>query len=405
MTQFSYSAIAMDSPSGAAVKGRREASDERALRDALRREGLIAVDVRPVRLTDALRQSMSGDRLRRSDTEWFFSTLRLLLENRVPIESAMRTMEELAPRARARRACADVREALRAGATLADALERVDGLATPEHLALLRSGQQSGRLDHVVALVDQSLETTARVRRTVAGRLIYPAILLCAAIGAVWFLSVRVIPKFAETLTTLGGRLPWQTRLTLAASDVLAWAVPILAIAGLAAWVARRQLITRALRERFDTLALRTPIVGSLIWHRQAAIITDVLATMIEGGADVLSGLEQSELAVSSPEIASRLATARRDVREGADLGEAFSKRRVLPAMITAVVRSGMAGGELGGALRRASRLCIERQETVTERLLTLMEPAVIVILAGAVGWVVYSLVSGMLAITNVDAF
>jgi type II secretory pathway component PulF len=126
---------------------------------------------------------------------------------------------------------------------------------------------------------------------------------------------------------------------------------------------------------------------------------------MIEGGADVLSGLGQAESAISSPEIGSRLGSARRDVREGADLGEAFSRREVLPPMITAVVRSGMAGGELGGALRRASRLCIERQEMVTERLLTLMEPAVIVILAGAVGWVVYSLVTGMLAITNVDAF
>ena len=404
MTQFAYSAISLDSPSGAAVKGRREASDERALRDSLRREGLIAVDVRPVRLTDALRQSMSGDRLRRSDCEWFFSTLRLLLENRVPIESAMRTMEELAPRPRARRACADVREALRAGATLADALERVDGLASTEHLALLRSGQHSGRLDHVVALVDQSLESTARVRRTVAGRMIYPAILMCAAIGAVWFLSVRVIPKFAETLSTLGGELPWQTRATLAASGVLTWLVPLLAVGAAVAWIGRKQLMTRRVRERMDTLALRLPIVGALVWHRQGAIITDVLATMIEGGADVLSGLEQAESAVSSPQISTRLAAARRDVREGADLGEAFSTRKVLPPMITAVVRSGMAGGELGGALRRASRLCVERQETVVERLLTLMEPAVIVILAGAVGWVVYSLVTGMLAITNVDA-
>ncbi len=403
MTRFAYSAISLDSPAGAAISGRREAADEHALRESLRSEGLIAVDVRPVRLADALRHQLSGDRLRRADTEWFFSTLRLLLENRVPIESAVRTMEDLAPRGRIRAACADVRESLRAGAPLADALEKIPGLASAEHLALLRSAQHSGRLDHAVALIDQSIQNAARVRRTVVGRLTYPAILLIAAIGVVWFLAVKVIPEFAATLDKLGGQLPWQTRATLAASDVLTWAVPALAAGAALAWIARHRLLTPDMQARLDRAALRTPVVGSLVWHREAAMITDVLATMLEGGADVLSGLEQAESVVVSGQIGRRLHDARRDVREGADLGEAFARRRVLPPTVNAVVRAGLAGGELNGALRRASRIAVERQERVTERLLTLLEPAVILVLAGAVGWVVYSLVTGMLAITNVE--
>lgn len=403
MTRFAYSAISLESPSGAAITGRREASDEHALREVLRREGMIALDVRPVRLTDAMRHQLSGDRLRRADTEWFFSTLRLMLENSVPIESAMRTMEELSPRPRVRRACAEVREALRAGSSLGDALEAVPGLASPEHLALLRSGQHSGRLDHVVGLIDQSLENSARVRRTVVGRLTYPAILVVAAIGAVWFLAVRVIPEFASTLEKLGGELPWQTRVTLAGAEVATWVVPILAVLAILAWIAREHLLTPPVRARLDRAALRLPVVGTLIAHREGAMITDVVATMLAGGADVLSGLEQAESVVVSPQIAARLGRARRQVREGSDLGEAFGENKVLPPMITAVVRAGIAGGELVDALRRASRLCVERQERITERLLTLLEPAVIVLLAGAVGWVVYSLVTGMMAITNVE--
>lgn len=385
------------------MRGRREAPDEHALRDQLRGEGFLALEVRPVRLSDALRQHLSGDRLRRTDREWFFSTLRLLLENSVPIESAVRTMAELSPRPRVRRVCDEVREALRAGSTLADALEKAGELASVEHLALIRSGQHSGRLDHVVGLVDTSLTNAARVRRTVVGRLTYPFVLLLAAIGAVWFLSVRVIPQFAETLEQLGGELPWQTRATLGAADVLVWGVPVLAVVGAVCWVMRGRIVGPGFRERLDRWSLRTPLVGTLAWHKQAALITDVMATMIEGGSDVLSGLEQAGRVVTSPEIGERLGRAHREIREGADLGEAMMRHAVLPPMIGAVVRSGMAGGDLVGALRRASGLCVERQEIIAERLLTLMEPALIACLAGVVGWVVYSLVTGMLAVTNVQ--
>jgi len=406
MTAFSYRAIALDSAgTGAPVHGTRDAVDERALRESLLAEGLIALDVRPVRIADAVRAALSPDRPRRADAVWFFQSLRLLLENKVPIEAAVRTMGELAPTARQRRICTDVREGLRAGKTLAESLSGVGSsvarMVSPHHLALLRSGQQSGRLDHVVALVDSSLQNSARIRSSIIGRLIYPAILIVAAIGVLWFLSVRVIPQFAQTLTSLGGELPWPTALTLGASKVLAWVAPITLALVVVVWTTRKVWMTPAQRAWMWRRGMRAPIVGSMLWHSEAGLISDVLATMLEGGADVLAGLDQAEKVVTSPIMAERVTAARRAVREGADLGAALTENQVLPPMIGAVVRAGIAGGQLGPALRRATELCVEKQETVSQRLMTLVEPAIILVLAGVVGWVVYSLVSGMLAITN----
>jgi type II secretory pathway component PulF len=358
-----------------------------------------------VRLVDAVRAAFNPDRPRRADAAWFFQSLRLLLENRVPIEGAVRTMGELAPSPRQRRVCTDVREGLRAGKSLADSVSGVGStvarMVSPHHLALLRTGQQSGRLDHAVALVDTSLQNSSRIRSGIIGRLIYPAILIFAAIGVLWFLSVRVIPQFAETLTSLGGELPWPTALTLSASRILAWLAPLVLVILIVAWSTRRVWMSQSQRAWMWRRGLKLPIVGTLLWHAEAAMVSDVLATMLEGGADVLAGMEQAERVVGSPIIAERVAAARRSVREGADLGAALADHQVLPPMIGAVVRAGIAGGQLAPALRRATELCLEKQETVSQRLMTLVEPAIIMVLAGVVGWVVYSLVSGMLAITN----
>jgi general secretion pathway protein F len=301
----------------------------------------------------------------------------------------------------AARLCGEIRESLRAGETLADAVAARPSLASDHHVALLRSGQQSGRLDHAVALVDGSISSSMEIRRALVGQLLYPALLVLAAIVALWFLSVRVIPRFAETIATLGGELPWQTSATLATASVLAWAVPLLVVALAAAWATRSAWSSPELRVRVHTAALRVPLVGTLLWNAQGALVADMLATMLSGGADLLAGLAQARDVASSPVIAERLDGARRDVREGADPGRALADRRVLPPMATAVVRSGIAGGDLVGSLRRASQLCLETQNTLASRLLTFVEPAIILVLAGAIGWVVYSLVVGMLAITN----
>jgi general secretion pathway protein F len=392
----------MSRASAVPVTGRAEASDERALRDQLRASGLLAVSVRPVHIVDALRAGLSRDRPRRADAAWFFRTLSMLLTSNVPAEAALANMAELAPRPRLARICLDVRERLRSGGSLAEAVEATPDFARPQHAALLRFGERSGRLAHIVRLIDQSITNAERIRRTIVGRLIYPAILLVAAVGAVWFLASFVLPRFAGTLMQLGGELPWQTRATLAVADVAVWAAPTLALVGLALFAARDRLITPALRARVSRLALRTPVVGSLLWHAHAAVITDVLATTLEGGGDVLTGLAQAHSVVGSPEVAARLDAARADVRAGADVGQALREHRVLPPMVTAAVAVGSRSGELVPALRRGTELALERQDTVGARLMALMEPALILFLAGAVGWVVYSLIAGMLAMTEV---
>lgn len=402
MTQFAYTAIPMSRPGGAPINGQREADSEQALRDRLRAEGMVVVDVRPVSLIDAFRAAVAGDRLRRSDALWFFQTLAMLLKSKLPVETALSTMREQAPRPRVAKAVGEIRDKLRSGSSLSEAVATVDGLAAPEHIALLRAGHESGRLEHVVTLIDESITQRDRIRRVVIGQLIYPAILVVTAVVALWFLTTFVMPRIAETLTSLDRPLPWQTQFTLTVGGWLVWVLPPLVIGTIVAGAMHRSLITPAMRAWMDERLLRLPIIGTLRWHGQAAIICDAVATMVEGGGDVLAGLAQAGDVVTSPTIASRLDDARRRTREGADLGNAIRECDVMPPMIATIVQVGMQTGDLTGALKRAANTCIERQERLTERLLTILSPALILMMALTVGWVVYSLVAGMMAVNDV---
>lgn len=414
MTRFAYRAVPLQISSlggareGAGrsrvVEGREEASDERSLRESLRKQGLIPLEVRPVNRVDAIRQAMQGGRLSGADVCWFFQTLRQLLEGKAPIETAVATMQELAPRPRLAAACAQVRDALRTGSSLAAAVERVPALADPQALALLHVGHEAGRLQHSVELIDRALQRRRRIRKTVIGRLTYPAVVLVVAVVAIFILASFVIPSFARTLASVGAELPLSTRITLAASRWAVWLGPILLIAVVAGVVFRPAQLPPAWRRRLHEGVLRLPVVGSLVWHGQASVVTDTLATILEGGGDVLVGLEQARRALWSDVIRDRLDRVRSRVRDGGELGEALAEERVLPPMASAIIRVGMKSGDLTESLKRAADLCNEKQEEVTGRLLTLMEPAIILFLATIVGWVFYSLISGILTINDIGA-
>ncbi len=407
MTRFAFTAIpvqrSLAGAGGAAavITGRREAADERSLREELKRTGLIAIEIRPLSVMDALRAQFASDRLRRGDSLWFFQTLNLLLSSAVPMESALSSMTELAPNPRLRRACEQIRESVRGGKPLAESVEKCAGLASPQALALLKSGHESGRLAHVVGLIESSLARLHKLRGAIFGKLAYPALVLCVALAVLWYLSVFVIPKFAEVLSSLGGELPLTTWITLHAAKWVVWGVPIVAIVLLVISAQRGRVLPTEWRDALAEKMLRWPIIGPLVWNTHGAVVCDVVGTMIEGGGDVLAGLHQAEQVVGSPVVARRVAAARQKVREGVELGEALADGQVLPPTAATVVRVGMRSGDLAGSLKRATQVCIDQQERTTQQLMVLLEPATILLMAVSVGWVIFSLVQGMMAMNQ----
>ncbi|RMD66537.1 MAG: type II secretion system F family protein [Planctomycetota bacterium] len=400
--RFAYKAVAAQGGAQRRgfVQGVEEAVSVEALRRQLRSRGLVVVQAKPAGKGVAGTWRRGQGRLRAAERLWFFQTLAQLLEGATPLEEALATMQELAPSPRARSACEAVRQRLRSGESLAQAVEAIEGLAPPQQAALLRVGAATGDVARAARLAAEGLVRRRELAQAAWAKLTYPAIVLTAALGAVWFLSVFVVPRISQTLRSLGAELPWMTRATLGVAQAAVWGAPALAalvVAAVVAW--RRGWAPPRLRAWLGRRLLEAPVLRDMLWAGQAALACDTIASTVAGGGDVLEGLRLAGQSLGLEALQRRFHEALTLVREGMDVAEALRRTRALPPLVEAVVRTGVRSGDLEGAFARASRVAAQRQREATERFVTFLEPATILALAAVVGWVIYSLVAGMLTI------
>jgi len=301
-----------------------------------------------------------------------------------------------------RAAAERVLEQLRQGLPLDEACQSVPGLVRPGDAALLRVGHASGRLPRSAALVAQSLEASAKLRREVIGQLIYPAVVLTVAFVCVWILAVIVVPRIADQLEALGTGLPAPTRITMTGTRVFVWLGPLLilmAAAMIAAWW--RGLIPQHRKDRLIRLLWRVPVWRDLLWNARGGGALETLATLLDGGGDLLQGFDLAIDAAGDTVIRERLTRARSRVREGDDAAVALDAEHVLPPEPSAILQIGSRSGDLQGGLQAAADACAEARETLASRLTTMINPAVMLVMGAVVGWLFYSLMAGMLAIND----
>ncbi len=402
MTEFSYRAAPAHAAAAAALRGRIDASDETAARRLLREQGLVPIEIRRVAAAERLKLGLGSSGVSSSDRLWFFRTLDRFLSRSAPLDEAVSAAASLARTPSLRSSSERVLERLRQGDSLADACAGVAGLVSPRHAALLRVGHASGRLPKAVSIVSGSLVSAAKLRKQIVGQLIYPAVVLTASVVCVWILAVVVVPRIAEQLSSLGTELPASTQYTLAGTRIFAWAGPVAAlvlVGFVAAW--RRDVVAPAFKARVVRWSWRVPVWREYLWNALGGSAVETIATLLEGGGELLEGLDLARDASGDPVMAKRLAVARSRIREGADPGTALNDAGVLPPEPAAVLQIGSKSGDLGGGLQSAAQECAAQREVIAGRLTTLINPAVMLVMGTVVGWLFYSLLAGMLAMND----
>ncbi len=402
MTEFAYRAASASAPE----RGRIDAPDLAAARRALRDRGLVPLEIKPVAAAERLRAGFaSKSSLRAPDRAWFFRTLERFLTRGAPLEEGVAAAQDLARSDARKDAAKRVLERLRQGDSLADACAAAPGLVVPRHAAILRVGHASGRLPRAVALVADSLENAAKLKKHIVGQLIYPAVVLVAAFVCVWILAALVVPRIAEQLEAMDAALPGPTQITLTGTRIFVWLGPILVLLSAGVVVAwRRGVIPPEHKTRAARLLWRVPLCRDLLWNARAAVAAETIATLLEGGGDLLEGLDLAKDAAADPVMQDRIASARARIREGADPGAALAEENVFPPEPAAVLQIAARAGDLAAGLTSAADSCAEQRDLVAARLTTLINPAVMLLMGAVVGWLFYSLLAGMLAINDAGA-
>ncbi|WP_374390266.1 type II secretion system inner membrane protein GspF [Brevundimonas sp.] len=399
MPAFDY--VAVDG-AGRTVTGAVEAADETAARGQLGRRRLAPLQVTPARMT-ARADRPKGKSGKLTPKALALTTRQLAtLVSVSPIEEALRTLALQADRPVVRRVLEGVHSGVLEGRPLADAMGQQGRAFPPLYRAMVSAGERSGTLQPILERLADDMERDQQVRGKVVTAMVYPAVLAVVALGVVAALMVFVVPKVVDQFDSMNQTLPLLTRMVIGLSELMrhwGWLI-VLVLAGLTA-AGAAALRDATIRMRFDRWRLRAPLIGRLTRDLHGAKMARTLSTMIAAGLPVLEGLTITARTVSNRALRQATENMAEAVREGGGLSAAMRRAEVFPPILVYMTASGESSGRLEPMLERAADYLEREFATFTAVMLSLLEPAVIVVMGGVVALIVLSILLPILQINT----
>lgn len=399
MAAFDY--IAADA-AGRTVSGSLSAVDEAAARKALAKRQLAPLQLSLGR-AGAVAASTSGKAGRLSPKALALTTRQLAtLISVSPLEEALRNLMLQADRPNVRRVLEGVHAGVIEGRRLSDAMGQQGAAFPPLYRAMTAAGEQSGALQPILERLADGLERDEVVRGKVLTALVYPCVLAVVALGVIVAMMTYIVPKVVDQFDSMGQTLPLLTRLVIGLSDLMrdwGWLMAlILAAVVVAGLIARRR---EAVRLKLDAWVLRLPLVGRLTRDLHGARMAHTLSTMIAAGLPVLEGLTITARTVSNRALRRATEQMAEAVREGGGLSAAMRRAEVFPPILVYMTASGESSGRLEPMLERAADYLEREFSNFTAVMLSLLEPAIIVIMGGIVAVIVLSILLPILQINT----
>jgi type IV pilus assembly protein PilC len=288
----------------------------------------------------------------------------------------------------------NVRERVRSGELLSEAFEGQGvGVVSRVYTTTLLAGERSGSLEEVLHRYIGYQRVTATFRKKLLASLWYPALLVCALTVMLSFLITYVVPRFAQLYSEFDAELPAMTKALLAVGTglqsylyIIAPAVIILILMAIV-WVRSEQG-----GHVMDALRFKLPIFGQIWMKYQVAMFSRTLATLLAGGMPLVPSLETSSSSINSRKISKTVETAARRVREGGSLSASLEETQFFPELAVEMIEVGESTGALPTMLNSVAEFYEEDVQNALTASLQLIEPALLIMMAGVVGFVLAAL-------------
>jgi general secretion pathway protein F len=412
MAEFIWRAIER---SGRTQHGRLEAPSAPQAAVQLRSQGLVPVSIEAaagpaaqpgtVSASKAPRWSLSlGRSAPVSSREILGVTteLSIMLRAGLPLAHALRLLLDMGHKPALHALLQQVLDDVKGGAALSRALARHHPLFSEFYVSMVRAGEAGGQLAVVLERLVGHMERIDAMREKVVSAATYPAILLVVSLISVIGMIGFVVPQFEKLFVELGDAIPFATRIVLMLSRVFRqWGLLIGMVAALAISGGRRWARTPAGHESLQRWLLRLPVVGRLLLDFQLTVFARTMGTLVGGGVSLLAALDIAISTVTSPPVRRALLGMAPTIKVGGRLAQALSDTRQFEPLAINLVRVGEETGRLGPMLLELAQLLDRRVETGVRRLLTLLEPALILLLGGLIATIIVSILLGILAIND----
>jgi type IV pilus assembly protein PilC len=397
MPRLSYVARDKD---GNRVTGTEDAADNDALITKLQSQGLLVVDVKPFeRVSSEARSRLKRTAIathhgvKTTDLVILARQLATMLDAGVTLLRSLEVICQQVESAVLLKSLEQVTKDLSKGSSFSGALSKHPRVFGPFWSSLVEVGEASGNLPVILEKLADYLDAMADFQRKLVSALLYPAILLLVAVGAMSFFAIVLIPKFSEIFKSLNIAIPLLTRLLLAFFDFIRTKFFLL-IGGIVGiiFALKKYIATEAGRRQFEALLFKMPIAGNFYRILIIERFTSQLAILIESGVPILYALEISERMVISPTMVSVVQGIKNQVREGKLIAEPMDKSGFFTPMVVQMVMIGEETGELDKMLKKVAAFYQDYIETFVSRLSTLIEPIMLIFMGAVVGVIVIAM-------------
>ena len=316
-----------------------------------------------------------------------FSTL---LRSGIQLTDALNALVEQCVDPHLERVLRNVKEEITSGNNLAEAMAKHPRFFSDLYVNMVRAGEASGHLDVVLTRIADYLQKQASLKGKVLAAITYPAIMVIVGLAVVIFLMSYVVPRITQILKDRGQPLPFITELLMTASDFTKayWIYVLLAMI-IGGFFLKSLIGTDAGRLKFDSLLLRLPIFGTLFSKQAISRFALTFSTLLKSGLPALDSLKIVALVVNNAKLTQVINNIHARIIEGADIATPIRKSKVFPPMVGYMVAVGEQSGQLEEILDRIAESYEEELDLTIQRLTSMIEPIIIILLAVVVGFII----------------
>ena len=388
--------------SGGKVVGELDSDSRENVVEALRRRGLLALEVKE-KVKGADLNADLFSRVKIEDLALATRQLSTMISSGLALMRALTVLETQTESSKLKETLVGVRSDIQAGASLSDALARHPKIFSELYVAMIRAGETGGFLEDALVRVADQLEAQDRLHRQVKGAMVYPAVVFTVAIGVVIAMLAFIIPVFAHVFTQFGGKLPELTQVIMHVSNFVrhCWYVLLIGFPALIFGFHKWKSSARG-RPVWDKMRLRAPAkIGTVVRKVGLARWARTLSSLTAAGVPMLEAIAVTGRTAGNTVIEGAMQSVHDSVQVGGTIASALGREPVFPALVTNMVRVGEETGALDSTLGKVADFYEEQVEIAVKSLTSILEPIMIVFIGSIVGFMIIAMYLPMFDLYN----
>lgn len=410
MPLYAYKGIGAN---GKPSNGVRDADSPKALRQLLRKDGVVVTSFdisKGGRKGKTAGKGLNRDvdfgallnRVNKAEIAGFTRQLATLLRAGIPLAESLGALFEQVENVKFKAIVGEVRTAVNEGSSFADSLAKHPTIFDNLYISMVRAGEIAGNLDEVLARLADFMESAAKLKSKVQGAMIYPIIMIIIGAVIMSILMVAVVPQITGVFVQQKQALPWHTRLLVGTSSfIAAYWYAIIVLSGLAWYGFRKWSRSDGGQPVWHGFILRAPGIGPLARQVAVSRFTRTMGTMLQAGVPMLRALDTAKDILGNVILIQVVEKARKAVAEGESLAVTLRKSGQFPPAVTHMIAVGERAGELENMLMRVADAYDNDVDTKLERMTAILEPLMLVIMAVGVGFVIFAILTPIMEMNS----